>query len=189
MMGAPTVSTLLRRWQALPPRQRQLFAALIVVVACVLCDAAIVRPLRAQLARLHGRIRDTEQRLTEATIASGQAEQVDQAFTAYAPYAQASGSRETEIAGVLTEVESAVREAGMVLLNLKPEGEAGTADAPALTVRVEAEASTTQLLKLLDRLQRSPRLLKVSELSVRVAEGRSLRTTMVVSKRLLAPAS
>lgn len=186
MIAARSIVLLQRRWHALPQRYRQLLFALAVLLVCLGVDGIMIRPLRRQLARLHERIREAEQRLTEATIASGQAEAVAQAFTAYAPYAQPSGSREAELAGLLTEVESAVRETGMVLLNLKPE-DIGADAGKALAIRVEAEAGTAQLLQLLDRLQRSPRLLNVSELSVRVAEGRTLRTTLVITRRRLLP--
>ncbi len=186
-MKAPASSTLLRRWQALPARQRKLLSVLTVFFALWAAEAMMLRPLQRQLAGLHQQVREAEQQLIQATIASAQAASVDEAFTAYAPYLQPAGSREAEMAAVLTEVESAVREAGMVLLNLKPDEE--TSGATVITIRVEAEASPAQLMQLLDRLQRSTHLLKVSGLSARVAEGRMLRTSLVIQKRLAAPVS
>lgn len=186
-MKAPAVSTLLRRWQALPARQRKLLSVLIVFFGLWAVEAVMLRPLQRRLAGLHQQVRAAEQRLVQATIASAQAASVDQAFTAYAPYLPPAGSREAEMAAVLTDVESAVREAGMVLLNLKPDEE--TSQGAVMTIRVEAEASPAQLAQLLDRLQRSTRLLKVSGLSARVAEGRTLRTSLVIQKRLAPPVS
>jgi len=54
-------------------------------------------------------------------------------------------------------------------------------------VNLETELSSTQLVKLLDRLQRSTHLLKVTELNIRVVEGRVLRASCVISTLLLGP--
>ena len=172
------------RWQRLS-RQQQ--AAVVIggsVLAAWCMDAVALRPLRRRLHGLHEEVRQAEQRLSEALVASQQAGSVTRAFETYKTYMQPSGSAESELASVLSEVESAVREAGMVLLNLKPM--TGRSTSPeTISVTVEGESTPEQLVALLDRLQRSTRLLKVTELTVRVSERLTLRTSMVISKLLL----
>jgi hypothetical protein len=70
----------------------------------------------------------------------------------------------------------------MVLMNLRPDAGAG---GQALRVSLETESSPTQLVQLLDRMQRSARLLRVTQLSLRVVEGRALRASIVISQLTL----
>lgn len=179
------ISPLLQRWQRLSRRQQ---AAVLIVgsVATVWgMDGIALRPLRQRVRELRRQVRETEQRLADSIVASAQANAVNRAFTAYEPYITTpAGSSESELAGLLSEVESAVRQSGMVLLNLRPvSGRSGTAN--TVSVTVEGEASPSQLVQLLDLLQRSTRLLKVAELTVRVSEAKTLRTSLVISKLLL----
>ena len=174
------------RWTQLDKRHKRLLLALGVLGAVWLSDAMILRPLRVRLSQLHRDVRQTEQRLRDALVATAQAEAVNQAFEVYQSYVQPSGSPESELASVLTEVESAVREAGMVLISLKPQSVSGST-AHAVSVTVETETSPAQLVQLLNRIQRSAHLLKVTELNVRVVEGRTLRASFVIGKLLLGP--
>ena len=176
----------LQHWQRLSKRQ-QLIASLIgglLVVAVV--DALLLRPLRQRLTRLHQEVQAAEQRLVQAVVASSQAEAVTQAFSAYEPYVRPAGSAEAELAGILSEVEAAVRQSGLVLLGLKPAPPQGGA-ATTVSVTIEGESTPEQLMQLLDAIQRSTGLLKVTDLTVRVAEGKTLRSSLIISKLLVAP--
>ena len=172
-------------WQRLSKRQ-QLIAILGAGLLLVwVADTIALRPLRRHLGQLHQQAHETEQRLVEALVASRQADEVNRAFAAYVAYVHPAGATEAELANVLTEVEGASRQAGMALLNLKPslprQGEASS-----ISVTLESEASPAQLVQFLDQIQRSTKLLKVTELTVRTSvEGKSLRTSMVISKLLL----
>ncbi|MDP3703671.1 MAG: GspMb/PilO family protein [Candidatus Omnitrophota bacterium] len=174
----------MQQWQRLNKRQQRWALLLAGLVAVWGADGLLLWPLRQRLMALHREVRDTEQRLIDATVASAQVETVNQAFEQYAVYLKETGSVETELAAALTEVESAVRDLGIVLINLK-QGSAGALES-MVSVSVECEASPTQLVQLLDRLQRSVRLLKVTQLNVRASDAQTLRVSLVVSK-LLAP--
>ena len=172
-------------WQRFSKRQQLLVIIGASGVLIWAADAAALRPLRRHLRQLHQQAREAEARLVEAVVAGRQANEVNRSFAAYAAYVRPTGPVETEIANVLTEVEGATRQSGMVLLNLKPslprQGETGT-----ISVTLESEASPAQLVQFLDQIQRSTTLLKVTGLTVRTsAEGKSLRTSMVISKLLL----
>lgn len=179
------MASLSASWQRLSKRQQ-----LIVIVGASAAliwaaDAVALRPLRRHLGQLHREAREAEEQLVEALVASRQADEVNRAFSAYAAYVHPAQPTEAEMANALTEVEGATRESGMTLLNLKPslarQGETGT-----ISVTLESEGSPAQLVQFLNRIQRSTNLLKVTELTVRAsAEGRSLRTSMVISKLLL----
>lgn len=170
------------QWKRLPRAQQRLALVFCSVLGLWVMDLTALRPLRLRLSRLNREARELEQRLLEAMVASAQAEAVEQAFTAYQPYLATATNSDAEIAGVLTEVETAVRDAGMVLMNLRPD-----AGGDAVRVTVETESSPSQLVQLLDRVQRSSRLLRVTQLSLRVVEGRILRASIVISKLLVAP--
>jgi hypothetical protein len=176
----------LQRWQRLSRRQRLAASLAGGVLFLGSVDALLLRPLRQRLHRLHQEVRTAERRLVESIVASRQADAVNQAFAAYEPYVRPAGSPEQELAGVLSEVESAIRQSGLVPLSLKPapaqEGAPGT-----ISVAVEGESTPEQLVQLLDGIQRSTRLLRVTDLTVRVVDGKVLRSSLVVSKRSLTP--
>ena len=174
----------LQRWQQLNRPQRLALIGLGSLLTVWLLDLLALRSLRREFSHLRQQVRQTETRLLEAVTTSAQAEVVNRAFEDYRPYLKSAGSAELEVAAVLTEVENSVREAGVTLLNLKPV--LGTEATPHVArVNVEGEATPLQLMQLLDRLQRSTYLLKVTELSIRVTEGGVLRNSLVVSKLLL----
>ena len=58
-----------------------------------------------------------------------------------------------------------------------------------VSVALELEATPAQLINLLDNLQRSTQLLKVTQMTLRLTneQASTLRCTMVISKLLLAP--
>lgn len=173
-----------QRWKRLSRRQQlAAFGGASLLLIWVAYQAAL-RPVGSHLRRLHRDVKDAEARLLEATMAVGQAEAVNRAFQAYAPYVESAGTAESALAGFLGEVETAVQRSGMTVLNLKPL--ASAARAQTLGVALEGEATPTQLLQCLDLLQRSTRLLRVTELTVRASEAKILRTSLVISKLLLA---
>ena len=179
------MSPWMARWQRLPKRQ-QLIACLAgggLLLGTV--DALLLRPLRRQLGHLRQDVRTAEQQLVEAVIANNQAKAVNRAFSDYEPYVRPVGSPEAELASVLSEMEDAVHQSGLVLLSLKPVPPQGAA-ANTVSVTIEGESTPDQLWQLLDAIQRSTRLLRVTDLTVRVTEGRNLRSSFVISRLLLA---
>lgn len=175
----------LRRFQALSARQRLGWGVAGALMIGWGVYGVAVHPLHRRLTQLREDVRRAEEQLLDAIDATDQAEAIEQAFTAYESYVRPSGSAESELAGVLSEVEAAVRQSGMTLLNLRPA--AGRPDAGrTVSVVVDGESTPTQLVRVLDQLQRSSRLLKITQLSVRVSEQKTLRSSLVVSKLLLA---
>lgn len=175
----------MKRWQRLSKRQRLIAACAGGFLLVGAVDALLLRPLRRQLSRLHQDVQAAERQLAEAVVANNQAKAVNQAFSDYAPYVRPTGSPEAELASILSEVESAIHESGLVLLSLKPVPPQ-VAATNAVSVTIEGESAPNQLWQLLDAIQRSTRLLRVTDLTVRAAEGKALRSSFVVSKLLLA---
>ena len=179
---------MVQQWQRLSKGQQRLALLLGGLLAVWGADWLLLRPLRRRLMTLHQEVRETERRLIDATVASAQVDTVNRTFEQYEAYLKGAGTVEAELAATLTEVESAVRDLGIVLINLKQgssQGEAGG----TVSVSVECEASPTQLVQLLDRLQRSVHLLKVTQLNVRASEARTLRASLVISKLLVSLSS
>ncbi len=173
------------RWRRLSRRQQLTLLIGGGLVALWAADSAAFRPLRSRLASLKRDVQAAEQELVHSLLAVRQREAVAKAFTAYEPYVKPSGSAEAEVAGFSSEVESALSKSGMVVLSLKPVTPRAGARTDAISVAIEGESSPGQLLQFLEAIQRSPRLLKVTELAVRVSESRTLRCSLVISKLLL----
>jgi hypothetical protein len=180
-MAAPALSSL---WQRLPTSQQLLVrvggSALVLWGLTVLT----LRPLQQRLRVLKQEVGAAEARLLAAVAANEQAERVHKAFTQYRAYVKRPESAEVELAGFMTEVEQAAKEAGIAEPYLKPLKGPETA-ANVLSATIEAESSPAQLMAFLDKIQRSARLLRVKELTARVTEARSLRSSLVLDKLLL----
>ncbi len=176
-------SAVLQRWQRLKKGQRLVAGVLGTLFMLWAVDLIAFRPLRRHLHALEQEVQQTKKQLIDATIADQNSANVAKAFKAYGPYSTVSGAPETELAGLLSDVETSVRQSGMVLLNLKPS--ARVVSGNTIGVAVDGESSPEQLMRLLDQLQRSQRALKVTELSIRVSESKTLRVAMVVSKLLI----
>ncbi|MBI3996904.1 MAG: hypothetical protein HY352_04525 [Candidatus Omnitrophica bacterium] len=176
--------------RATPPwhqwtKTQRLVAGIVLSVAAVwIVYLAVLRPLHRQVVRLRDEVQNAEQRLVEAVAASQQVEKVGKAFAAYQPYVVPAASQELERAGFASEVESALRASGMAVLSLNQV--APREQAPeTISVSVEAESSPGQLMQFLSLVQRSTRLLKVTELAVRSSESKTLRSSLVISKLIV----
>lgn len=183
-MAAALSAGLLQRWQRLSNGQRLAATLLGTVLAAWLVDAAALRPLRRHVRHLQREVQQTEQQLLAAVAATQNSDAVTSAFKTYAAYVKPSGPEDAGVAGVMSEVESTLRESGAYLISQKQAGSRDAA-AHAISVSIDIESTPEQLVKFLDRLERSPSLLKVAELTVRVSENKTLRSSMVVSKLLL----
>lgn len=173
---------MLKRWQQLNKKQQIAAGIAGSLLALWLVDLIALRPLRNRLHAVSREVEQAKQKLIAATEADYNAANVAKAFKAYEPYAAPSGPAEAELAALLSDVENTVRQSGVVLLNLKP-AQRGTDR--AISVAVDGESSPEQLMRLLDQLQRSQRALKVTDLSIRVSESKTLRVAMVISKLLI----
>lgn len=183
-MAPAGAAVLLQRWQRFTRRQRLIAAVAGIGLTSWVADAAALRPLRRHLHQQRRAVVQTEQQLLAAMAANQNAAAVTKAFVAYQAYAQPSGSVEAEMAALLNDVEASVRQSGMTLLNLKPVTGRTPSD-QAVSVAIDGESTPEQLVRLLDRFQRSPHALKVTELAVRASESKTLRASLVVSKLLL----
>ena len=183
MAAASFFSTaILQRWQRLKKNQQFVVGIIGSLFMLWFVDFIALRPLRNRLQVLNQEVEQTRQKLLNATAADHNAANVSKAFKGYESFAAPSGAPETELAGLLSDVENTVRQSGVVLLNLKP-GQRGAER--SISVAVDGESSPEQLMRLLDALQRSQRALKVTDLSVRVSESKTLRVAMVISKLLI----
>ncbi len=179
------LAPLLQRWQRLTARQRALTALLGGFLLLGAVDLIALRPLRRRVSQLRSQAREIEQRLIQAMVASAQAEAVNETYAQYAPYVQPSAGPEADLAALSSEVEGAARALGVQLINLRQEPTSG--ERRVVSVNLETEATATQVAELLDRLARSPQLLRITEMSLRLAEGRALRASFVISKLVAVP--
>ena len=121
MAGSPFSTTiLLQRWQRLKTGQRFVAAAVSGLVLLWTVDVVAFKPLRRRLGALTAEVEQTKQALIRATEADHNASLVARAFKNYELYAATSASAEAELAALLSDIETTVRQSGVVLLNLKP---------------------------------------------------------------------
>ena len=172
------------RWLGGGKTQRLTLIVLGALAVLAVASLVLFRGLGRWLDRLEQQVRDAEQRLVMAVAATQQAEQVQQAFSAYEPFASPSQPAAAERNQLLRDVEDALRQSGIVSLSSR-ELQTNEEAEGTVSIRVDGESSPGQLITFLDLLQRSPRLLRVTKLEVRVSEGRTLRCSMDVSKLLL----
>ncbi len=183
----PLLEPLKQWWQRLPKRRQLLAILLGSALAGWVVDTSTFRPLRRHVRQLDQRVREAQQQLIKAVVALGQEDVVNEAFAAYAPYTTSSdGSSGSALARLLSDVEALVRESGMTVIALKPATEREE-NSSTLGVAVETEASPEQFARLLDALQRSTTLLKITEMNVRVGDQGTLRGSLVITRLLVKP--
>ena len=180
-------------WKKLSVVQRRLalLGALTALVAVI--ELVGLRPLRHQLTQTRRDVRSLEQQLTRAITLSAQAHAIEQAYEAYRPFLPSDEAvahlRDPVRAQnqAQSEIESDARAIGMNVLTVRPASETSATD--RLMVAMEAEATPAQLIQWLDHVRRSPSLLSVSRLAIRVPDDNAglLRCSMVVTKLLLGP--
>ena len=179
-------------WKKLSVVQRRLALAGAMAALVAVIELVGLRPLRHQLAQTRRDVRSLEHQLQQAIILSAQAHAIEQAYEAYRPFVPsedaAANLRDPVRAQsqVQSEIESDARAIGMNVLTVRPASEPSVTD--RLMVAMEAEATPTQLIRWLDHVRRSPSLLSVGRLAIRVPDDNagSLRCSMVVTKLLLA---
>lgn len=175
-------------WKRLSGWQRRMALAGGLAALVAVIELVGLRPLRHQLARTRREVQALEQQLERAVTLSTKARAIEQAYEAYRPFVPseeaAAGLQDPVRAQsqVQSEIESDARAAGMNLLTVRPVAETAAAD--RLGVAMEVEATPAQLIRWLDHVRRSPSLLSVSRLVIRVTEepSRVLRCSMVVTK-------
>lgn len=172
------------RWFGNDKARRLALVIVAALAALALASLLLFRGLGRWLGRLDQQVRDAEQRLVVASTAMQHVEEVHQAYAAYEPFAMLSEPAAAERNRLLRDVEEALQRSGIVSLSSRELPESDEADG-TVGIRVDGESSPGQLVTFLDLLQRSPRLLRVTKLEVRVSEGRTLRCSMDVSKLLI----
>ncbi len=187
--------TFLERWKRLSLWQRRLalFGALTALVAVI--ELVGLRPLRRQLTRTRHDVQDMEHQLTRAILLSSRAHAIEQAYDAYRPFVpseDATANLRDPVRlqnQVQSEIESDARAIGMNVLTVRPTADTSAPD--RLMVAMEVEATPSQLIQWLDHVRRSPSLLSVNRLAIRVPEESAglLRCSMVVTKLLLGVAA
>ncbi len=182
----------LEQWQKLSVMQRRVAMGASLLAGVWLIDRVGLAPLRRDLHQLHQQVQEAEQRLSRAVSVNTQATTIRTAFEAYRSYVPTAPIPEDAVRSqgqVQSEVEAAVRASGITLLNVKPLSGGPHATDTTVSVTLELEATPAQLIHLLDGLQRSTQLLKVTQMALRLtdAHAATLRCSMVITKLLLAP--
>ncbi len=185
----------LEPWQRLSVTQRRVALTLSVLAGVWLIESLGLGPLRRQIRQLRQQVQDTEQRLARAVSVSAHATTIRTAFEAYRPYVPATSPALNDAvrvqSQVQSEVEAAVRVSGINLLNVKPVSTGTREVGSTVSVALELETTPEQLITLLDSVQRSTQLLKVTHMALRLTDehAATLRCSMMITKLLLSPLS
>jgi len=168
-------------------RERIVFIATIAIIAVSLFSALVLEPLVKSFKDVNRQISSKQVKLTKAERLMGLKEKTSKRFEALAPKLTAEGSREEEMAKLLSEIEALARKVNVRISGIKPAAIKEFAFYKKFTVEIDSQTSVESLVKLLYELQQSPQVLKVERLQMDAKSGGRdlLKITLRVNKILL----
>jgi Tfp pilus assembly protein PilO len=152
----------------LSPRERTFLALMVVVVLAVLANWFVVRPVRSGFQDLNTEIA-REKRRVDGNVAKLDPHRVQAIRAEYKRLGRRIATRSTpseEQAQILGEVEGLARQAKLNLLGTKAREPRAQRSYEEYPMEVDVEGDLSGVMAFLYGLQRSPQLLRITELTL-----------------------
>jgi len=174
-------------WDKLSRKEKIGISLALGFIVVAFFDRLIVSPIRARIRQINQNIQISEKQLSHDLRNVRLQDQIAQEYEQYVGYVQRSGSDEEEVAKILGEIESLSRQAGIYLVDMKPQTPKNIDFYKEYTIEIEVEGEITPMTKFLHRLYASPQLMRIKKLRLNSKnEGDSmLKSSMVITKVLL----
>ncbi|MFA6636147.1 MAG: GspMb/PilO family protein [Candidatus Omnitrophota bacterium] len=150
----------------------------------VVLDRAVFLPVRGRIDRLQKEIEIHEREMRQHLFYLDRKENVEGEHTRYVQDIVEKRSEEEEMAGILAEVETIARNAGLSVLDIRSFSPRQESFLKKYAVDMAAESDTKTLINFLHCLSSSQQLLRAEKLTVspRDAEGTALKISVVITK-------
>jgi len=173
----------------LSKREKQIGFISLALVAIILFDKVVFSPVKDRLKDLKGQIVIQEKKLIKSRRILSQADLIVKEYERYAKDIKQNNSNEEEIAALLSVIERMANDSSVSIVDIKPSNVESHEFYKRYVIKVEAEAKIGYLADLIYQLEKSPLLLRVTELrlSPKQKESVTLRIYMTIVQVLLAP--
>ena len=174
-------------WDKLSRKERVGLSFAFVFIIVAFFDRLIVSPIRSRVRQINQNIHISEKQLAHDLRNVRQKDQIEKQFEKFVGFVERSGSDEEEVAKILGEIESLSRQAGIYLVDMKPQSPKDIDFYREYTIEIEVEGEILPLTQFLYQLNISPQLLRIKKLRLTSKEegGTALKSSMVITKVLV----
>jgi len=175
----------------LSKREKQIGFISLVLVTFIFFDKVVFGPVRSRLKNLNGQIVIQAKKLAKSRIILFQEDLIIEEYEKYAQDIKQINSNEEEIAALLSVIERMANDSFVSIVDMKPSSTEINKFYKKYVVRIEAEAKIGYLADLIYQLEKSPRLLRVTELrlSPKKKDSSALRIYITIVQVLLSEAA
>lgn len=170
----------------LSKKEKRLFYITMAVVALVLFDRVVFRPVMEKLDDLNEKISIEEKKLEKSMLIIAQDETISEEYKKFAQSIKQEQSDEEAIAGLLSSIEKMGKSVAVFIQDIKPNAVDKSEFYKKYSVKIEAETKISNLADFIYQLENSPQLLRVSDfrLTPQKKEG-LLKVNMTVTEILI----
>jgi type IV pilus assembly protein PilO len=182
-LGLDRLQGSLDKFAKLPRPYRMAAVPLVAVLILGAYGWAFYRPARAELAQAEAQERDLERRVSEvraivANLAAFEAELGEMEQKLKIALRQLPDSK--ELPGLLTDVSSLGKDAGLEFKAFRPRDEVSRDFYAEVPIEIEFSGDYHDIARFFDRVSKLPRIVNVSELNMEIADQKSEGTRLKV---------
>ncbi|MCK4912714.1 MAG: type 4a pilus biogenesis protein PilO [Candidatus Omnitrophica bacterium] len=168
-------------------REKQIGFISLVLVVSIFFDKVIFSPVKERLKNLNGQIVVQEKKLAKSRRILSQDDLILKEYEKYAQGIKQDNSNEEEVASLLSIIEKMANDSFVSVVDMKPSNVESHKFYKKYVIRIEAEAKIGYLADLIYQLEKSPQLLRVTELRLfpKKKESSALRIYMTITQVLL----
>jgi len=171
----------------LSKREKQIGFISLALVLCIFFDKVVFSPVKERLKNLNSQILVQEKKLVKSRRILSQEDLIIDEYEKYTQNIRQDSSNEEEIASLLSVIEKIANDSFVSIVDMKPSNVENFKFYNKYVVRIEAEAKIGYLADLIYQLEKSPLLLRVTELrlSPKQKEFSVLRIYITIVQALL----
>ena len=150
----------------LSKREKYIAYIAFALVAYVLFDRVVLRPVMVRQENLNKEIQEQEQKLEKSIRILKQEDLIKSEYKKYAQNLKQNVSDEEAIPAILSSVEKTANATSVTIVDMKPFSAENLEFYKRIKIKIEAEAKIEQLADFIYQLEISPKLLRVTQISL-----------------------
>ncbi|MBI5299992.1 MAG: type 4a pilus biogenesis protein PilO [Deltaproteobacteria bacterium] len=172
------------RFDKLSKREKMLSLGTAAVLAFLLADFLVARPLYDSYVSLKERTVEEEKKLEQNMINITMKEDIGKRFEEYRKFIRKPSGKGEEAAMMLSEIEKTARANEVTLADMKPQEGKVREFYKEYTVDIDAETELPQLIRFLHQVETSSQLMRVvkAKLSAKDKESPVVKAKLTVTK-------
>lgn len=168
----------------LSKREKQGLALAVFVVALILLDMGIIKPIASKMSSLDAEIQQERTSIKKDLRLVAQKDNIRLEAVKYDSYVASSKSDEEEMTLILKEIEELANKNSIYLVDMKPGGSQETASAKKYFISLNLEAQMEQLAQFMYDVESSKRFLIIEKYKIepKSKDSSVAKCSMTISK-------